>query len=184
MSEWNRIRRRGMSSYEREEEDAQSTQAWAGGFFLIVAGALVLWNLYQAMEMSNSESWSKTTGRIISSGTAPGPGFLANHITYPEVAYTYMARERQFTSSNLHWASNFRLTRAGAVQEAARYPAGAEVTVYYDPDFAGTAVLEPGFNRHFAFDILAGLLLIALAFLAMNAVFAYAAKILMRHTSS
>lgn len=172
-----------MSQYERQEEDAKSTQAGAGGFFLLVAGALVLWNLYSAIEMSNSESWSKTSGRIISSSTAPGPGFLANYVTYPEVAYTYMARERQFTSSNLHWASNFRLTRAGAVQEATRYPARAEVTVYYDPDFPGTAVLEPGFNRHFLFDIVAGLLVIALAFLATNAVFAYAAKILMRHTS-
>ncbi len=172
-----------MSHSERQVDDAQSLQSWAGGFFLLVAGGLVLWNLYQAVEMSNSEGWTKTSGRITASGTAPGPGFLANYLTYPEVSYTYAARQQQFRSSNLHWASNFRLTRSGAKQEAARYPAGAEVTVYHDPDFPGTAVLQPGFNRHFLFDLVGGLLLIGLAFLAMNAAFAYAAKILMRHTS-
>jgi len=130
-------RRRGPfeSRYEYEESSAKDTQFNAGCFFLVVAGALVLWNLYQAIEMS----------------------------------------------SNLHWASNFRLTRAGAQEEVARYPAGAEVTVYYDPDFPGTAVLQPGFNRHFVFDIVVGLLIIALAFLAMNAAFAQAAKVLMRY---
>ncbi len=176
--------RRWLSDYERKEWNARSAQEWGAGFFLVVAGALVLWNLYSAVEMANSQGWSKTTGRITASGTTSGPGFLASYITYPEVAYTYKAREQVLQSRNLHWASNFRLTRAGAMEEAARYPAGAEVAVYYDPDFPGTAVLEPGFNRHFAFDIVAGLLIIALAFLAMNAAFAYAAKILMRLSQS
>ncbi len=167
--------------YDRDEDQAKSTQAWVGCLFLVLAGALVLWSLYQAMEMSNSEGWSKTSGRIITSGAAPGSGFFTQYTTYPEVAYTYTVREQEFKSHNLHWASNFRLTRAGAEAEVARYPAGAEVTVYYDPDFPGTAVLQPGFNRHFFFDIVAGLLIIALAFWAMNVAFAQAAKVLMRY---
>lgn len=173
-----------MSSYELEEEDAKSTQAWAGGLFLLLATALVLWNLYQAMEMSNSESWSKTAGRVIASGTLPGTGPFSSITNYADVTYTYSVSERQFTGHNLRWGSNYRLSLASAREEAGRYPVGAEVTVYYDPDSPKMAVLEPGFNRHFVFDLVGGLLLIGLAFVAMNTAFAYAAKILMRHDSS
>ncbi len=182
VSDWERDRRRGMSQFEREEEDAKSSQS-VGCFFLVLAGALVLWNLYQVAQIANSASWSKTAGRVVASGTVPGPGSLASYITYAEVSYSYKVAERQYKSSTLRWGSDYRLTRAGATEEAARYPFGAEVDVYYDPDSPSDAVLEPGFNHHVVFDIVGSLLLMGLAFVVVNFIFERAAKVLMRHTS-
>ncbi|MGH9576173.1 MAG: DUF3592 domain-containing protein, partial [Terriglobales bacterium] len=168
--------------YERKKRTAEETGMNTGCLFVLLLLGLAVWHIYQVSRIWESESWLKTAGRVVSSDSVPGT--FASFTTYADVVYTYTVKERAYKSQNLRWGSEYRLTRAGAAEEAARYPVYAEVEVYYDPDAPSDSVLERGFNRHFAFDILLSLILIVLAFLLMNLVFERTAKDRMRYDSS
>ncbi|MGH9554701.1 MAG: DUF3592 domain-containing protein [Terriglobales bacterium] len=170
--------------YERNQRRAEEAGLNTGCFFVVLLLGLVLWHTYQVSRIWESESWLKTAGRVVSSRSVPGTGPFSSYTDYADVAYVYTVAEREYKSRNLRWGSDYRLTRAGAAEEAARYPVYAEVEVYYDPDAPSDSVLERGFNRHFLFDVLLSLILISLAFVLMNLVFARTAKARMRYDSS
>jgi len=172
----------GETLYERKKRRAQEAGQPTGCIFVLLLLGLGGWNIYQAALAWESTDWQKTRGLVVSSRSVPG--IIASLTTYAEVEYTYTVKEQRYKSQNLHWGSAYRLTRAGAAEEVARYPVGAEVEVYYDPDAPSDAVLERGFNRHFALDVVLSLIVIGLAFLIMNVVFEQAAWERMKYDSS
>lgn len=178
--EWRRFNRG--AQYERKARRAQEAGQVPGCLFVLLVLGLGAWHLYEISRIVESQSWKKTTGRVVSSTSVPGT--LASFTTYPEVAYTYAVNQREYNSQNLHGGSEYRLTRAGAAAEAARYPVGAEVEVYYDPEAPSDAILDRGLNRHYVFDVLLSLAVVGLAFLVTNVVFAEAAKERMKYDSS
>ncbi len=170
------------SRYERKAKRVQEAGQTTGCIFVLLVLGLGVWNLYQTALLVQSQAWKKTTGRVVASRSVPGE--FASFIHYGEVQYAYTVEKHGHSSQNVRWGSGYQLTRAGAAAEAARYAVGAEVEVYYDPDAPSDAVLERGLNRHIVFDILASLIVVGLAFLVTNVVFARAAKERMRYDSS
>ena len=169
-----RSRYQDLSPSERARQEGLNA-AWA---LLLVTALLILWLTYEGFRIWQSESWLKTPGVVVASRVEPDPGGLTTHA---EVEYTYTVGTEQRKARNLRWATEYRLLRSSAEAEAARYPVGAPVEVFYDPENHGDAVLEPGMNRHFFYDCLLSLLLIALTFLLANLEWARTAKIEMRY---
>ena len=178
--EWRRFNRE--SAYERGKRRAHDAGQTTGCLFVLLVIALGGWHMYQLTRVWESSDWQKSTGLVVSSTSVPGT--LVSFVSYPEVEYTYTVKEQRYKSQNLAWGSAYRLTRTGAAQAAARYPVGTQVDIYYDPDAPSDAVLDRSLNRHFAFDILLSLIVVGLAFLVMNVVFASAAKERMKYDQS
>ncbi len=73
------------------------------------------------------------------------------HRYHVDLRYDYRVNGRDYvgTSVNFGWAAVYGL-REQAETAASRYRPGEPVTVYYDPDHPGTAILEPD-NRQGSF---------------------------------
>jgi len=171
------------SRRSRNEDLSPSEQAKqeginAGCGLLLVAALLILWNTYEGFRIWQSESWLKTPGQVVASRVEPGPWGLTSRAV---VKYTYTVGKEPRKARNLRWATEYRLLRSSAEAEAARYPVGAPVEVFYDPENSGDAVLERGMNRHFFYDCLLSLALIAVAFLLANHEWARTAEVQMRY---
>lgn len=63
----------------------------------------------------------------------------------PLVEYAYRVNDREYRSRQIRFGMTVQGSEAFARKEAARYPAGAEVLVHYDPNnFSNTALEGPG----------------------------------------
>lgn len=86
--------------------------------------------------------WPATTGTIVSSERAEGSFADADTNWVPVVRYSYQANDRTHTSDVV---ASTRLVSGGASfteKVLAKYPAGSQVTVYYNPQEPEEAVLE------------------------------------------
>jgi hypothetical protein len=122
------------------------------GLGVIVVG---LWRMGQA---SRARRWPTVQGTVLSSTTAsrtaPPPPPLEGEdedeerppqtLYRPVVRYTYNVGGHAFTSETLGPEDLEVSSERHAREHAARYPRGAQVTVYYDPDDPDRAYLEPG----------------------------------------
>jgi hypothetical protein len=61
----------------------------------------------------------------------------------PKVVYEYQIMSQKYTGERITFGG-LPTTRMGAAKVVQQYPAGAQVTVYYDPGSPTQAVLEPG----------------------------------------
>ncbi|MGH9509646.1 MAG: DUF3592 domain-containing protein [Terriglobales bacterium] len=168
--------------YERNARRAQSAGQHTGCIFVLLVLSLGGWHVYQLARILESAFWQKAAGMVVSNTSEPGT--LVSFVSYTDVHYAYTVKGRGYTSQTLRWGSEYHLTRSAAAQDAARYPVGTEVEVYYDPDEPSDAVLERGFNRFYAFDVLLTLIVVGLAFLVTNVVFAGAARERMKYDQS
>ena len=58
------------------------------------------------------------------------------------VEYAYTVRDREYHSTNLSFGAKTAGAQGTAEATAARYPAGADVVVHYDPRSPSNAVVE------------------------------------------
>jgi hypothetical protein len=128
-------------------------------FFQIIAGgALLLLGIVfsDIPTMIMSQGWPATEGkidksRIVGTGIRGWDGEVFVE-TKAYVSYRYIVNGTSYTSSVVNSIkSPFSLYPRSY---ATRYPAGKDVTVYYNPKDPSEAVLEPGFIDPFkAFDV-------------------------------
>jgi len=113
--------------------------------FSAVAVGLVLFGLFALRETSRSRGWLETDGRVVSSTVHEFAGKVGT--TYrPMVIYSYAVGAVRFMSSRVAFHAVNSADREDAARAAARYPAGATVPVFYDPQDPEQAVLERGRN--------------------------------------
>jgi hypothetical protein len=109
-------------------------------FALIVLNAIFLGIIFfMRRKMATVSQWPSTMGTVISSYLErrnSGDG-SAN---YPVVQYSYQVGGQTFQSSKLAPGPEVGGTGAGKV--VARYPAGAQVMVFYHPQNPSEAILE------------------------------------------
>lgn len=117
----------------------------------VFGGGLVVDAVTTATKGTRSQSWPKVSGRILSSGVrvlsgAGGGqegGGVPSVLAGPDLSYEYEVEGQRYTGSVVSFAGT-RPTFGGANEIAELYPAGASVTVWYDPEDPECAVLEPG----------------------------------------
>jgi hypothetical protein len=132
--------------------------------FLCGFGLLALAVAYfQWRRGETSRGWTRTTGRIVVSQVEelPGPVEQGYPQYRPRIRYRFSVGSHDYEGRETAVGSTNASSDAAAVRrEAERFPAGSEVTVFYDPADPRRAVLEPGAPR------LAPLFLFGLALLA------------------
>jgi hypothetical protein len=127
-------------------------------FLLCVAGILALFGLFitimgvlSIVKGSQARQWPSTPGRIIRTEvverreerhTSDGPS--RTYISYqPVVEYEYTLQGQRYTGSKLSMIER-SYTQAKAQKVLEKYPVGATVTVYRDPQNPGETLLETG----------------------------------------
>ncbi len=112
------------------------------GFFFIVFNAVFLGIIFFMRRKTAIVSrWPSAAGTVIASflerrRSSNNRGF----VNYPVVQYSYQVGGQMYAGTKI--APGLAVGGSGAAGVVARYPAGAQVTVYYDPQNPSDAVLE------------------------------------------
>ena len=108
---------------------------------------LVFFLLYRRY-LKQARNWPSVKGRIVKSEveTYVKREDGRDRTQYsPLVEYVYQVNGREYRSRQIRFSMTVQGSEAFARKEAARYPAGAEVVVHYDPNNVASAALEgPG----------------------------------------
>jgi hypothetical protein len=120
------------------------------GFACAVAGMLTLVTLLKWREVRAVSRWFPTPGRIISSQvearevTSSGSGSESRGSTetrnFPAITFEYKVGGKTFRSS--HYSVQENVGNFAVSETLARFPRGADVTVFYDPSDPSKAVIE------------------------------------------
>jgi hypothetical protein len=138
--------------------------ALAGGVALVVA-------LRMRRRVTASRGWPTVRGRVISTDIVKWVRPQGGWAYAPAILYEYEVDGKPFGSNVVHTGlsateSSYRASSAAELY-VERFPAGSEVTVWYDPADPANAVLEPGGGGGQAAILLAvaiGFLVIAVLF--------------------
>jgi hypothetical protein len=123
---------------------ARSDYFWIGLIFLPMVALIVVAAASKGLDFQRAQSWPTARGKIVRSE------LIAKHHRFagePETVENAPAVEYEFSADVGHYRGS-RIgigdDSGGANSEAtlARYPLGAEVTVYYDPNDPKNCVLE------------------------------------------
>jgi len=116
--------------------------------FAIVAIAVIggiFWLIISASAKKNKEaaSWPQVPGKIISSEVQAVRDPQDNTFSYePNIVYTYTVDGQTLTGNRVHFTAFRSTSKAKPQQTVDKYPAGADVTVHYNPQKPREAVLE------------------------------------------
>ncbi len=119
-----------------------------GAAFVVFGIVTFGWGGEELDEAEASVHWPSVEGIVTSSEvsasryTAPGQARLDETTYRPEVTYTYQVEGKDYTGHRVSYRAQGDL--ASARELVARYPAGKQVQVHYDPKAPGTATLEVG----------------------------------------
>ena|GEM_PF-1565861 len=112
---------------------------WSLVVFGLIPGIVIIPMFYRGI---TSRSWPSTIGQVIQSEYDYGEG-------EDKFCYTYTIKEQSYKSKRESTCIAFW---NNMVEE---YPKGSIVTVYYNPDDPGDAVLVPGFTKWHYFYLIA-----------------------------
>ena len=90
-----------------------------------------------------SQSWTSTSGKVLMSSVQWGSGSHSG-TSYPVVVYHYTVNGQSYQSQTIKAGDQYFNVRVmGQAQvTVARYPIGADVTVYYNPANPADSALE------------------------------------------
>jgi hypothetical protein len=116
-----------------------------GIIFALVGGAIFfVFALPPLQYASSSKSWPTVQGVITRSDIDVWNREGKTHYQ-PDIAYTYSVDGKKYSSSKINAGEppmDNNVNSAKKIQ--AKYPAGKEVTVWYDPGLPESSALEPG----------------------------------------
>jgi hypothetical protein len=121
------------------------TQIAAAVCLLMFGGQL--FNLLRLRsKMRAASTWNRIEGVIIISEVQQPPSHVSDDLNdaSPLIRYRYRAGSQDLESDQVRVGGQPMTTRVLATRQAARYPIGAHVDVYIDPDNPKNVLLEPG----------------------------------------
>jgi hypothetical protein len=137
---------------------AETTIAFLAGVGFLYAGiAIFVWDVEKLRQARDSQNWPRVEGRVIFSTVDH-----SKDETKPHVEYTYTVAGALYTSRQISF-DLFDDPGGRGLPESivARYPVEKEGTVYYKPDEAGIAILEPGIYSPFLMPLVFGAIFFA-----------------------
>lgn len=111
--------------------------------FLIVGVLITIWGWRTLQNARVSESWPTVSGEVTRSAIREEYDEDGT-VYYADVVYEYVAADKRYSNDRVSFGEYGSSNRRHAIEIVERYPSGRIVTVAYDPDDPGTAVLEPG----------------------------------------
>lgn len=112
---------------------------------LLVDGILLGLIFFTRRKVAQASNWPSTMGMVTSS-MVERRSSSDGYSYYPVVNYSYQVMGQPFQGSRI--VPGPVVGGSGAQKVVARYPAGAQVMVYYDPDNPSDSVLERGMPRY------------------------------------
>jgi len=108
---------------------------------LIILNSVFLGVIYfMRRKMAAVSQWPSTMGTITNSYIDWRSSSESGQTAYPVIQYSYQVSGQTYQSSK--YAPGPEIGGTGANKVVARYPAGAQVMVFYDPQNPSDAVLE------------------------------------------
>lgn len=95
---------------------------------------------YTRRKVAQAENWSSTVGTVTLSTIDVHRSGSRNSIPYPDVRYSYQVMGREYEANKI--MPGAEIGGSGAQKVIDRYPVGAQVTVFYNPNNPYEAVLE------------------------------------------
>jgi hypothetical protein len=143
----------------------------AAGICLLISGGLLFNLLRMRSQMQAAGNWNKIEGVIIASAVDQPPSHVSDELNdaTPVIRYRYRADGQDLESDQVRIGGQPMTTRVLAGRQVARYPVGAHVDVYIDPNNPANVLLEPGQQGNLA------------AQLAFTITFGFIAAILVAH---
>jgi hypothetical protein len=137
---------------------AETTIAFLAGVGFLYAGiAIFVWDVEKLRQARDSQNWPRVEGRVILSTVDRSKDEIE-----PHVVYTYIVAGTLYESRQISFDIFDKPGGRGLPESiVARYPVEKEVTVYYKPDEAGIAILEPGIYSPFLMPLVFGALFLA-----------------------
>jgi hypothetical protein len=136
----------------QQRSRAVNSSPWFMLLFLMVFGGMGSWAFITGLKGVEkalaSQNWPSVQGQVLSSsvGTHDSHDSDSSTTYSADVRYTYGVNGNTYQGTHLgsgdFSSSNYNQMSAWA----AKYPAGKQVSVYYDPANPATAVLETGFS--------------------------------------
>ena len=111
------------------------------GLFIIAGFIVTLWGGIIIIRARKTQRWPVTEGTIEQSAPTSEANDLLPHILF---SYTVATHTYQHT---LEFPGGVNPSPELATHYVRKYPAGAKVPVYYNPDQPDQATLEPGLAR-------------------------------------
>ncbi|MBN2533018.1 MAG: DUF3592 domain-containing protein [Spirochaetales bacterium] len=134
-----------------------------GKFIFLVVGIIFLCIVIFVHTSSlQTFSWEITDGLILSASIIQRLDSDNQIEYYPEVSYSYSIEGKEYRSTRISLFQVGNGTKSEAATIVNRYPTGKNITVYYDPQNPGNAVLVRGISP-FVMTILYILVVIVLA---------------------
>ncbi len=122
-----------------------------GGIFILALAALgvflIVYSVRSRKKAEASQSWPSTIGRItvaeVKQSASTDDDGRTSYAYYPSVAYEYQVAGQTYTGKRIAFGGvHASGSSSKAAAELARFPVGGQVTVYYNPEKPGEAVLE------------------------------------------
>jgi len=111
------------------------------GFVFLILNAVFLGIIFfMRRKMAAVSQWPSTMGTVVMSTIEQRSSSEGGYTNYPVVQYSYQVGGQAYQSMKLAPGPEVGGTGAGRV--VARYPAGAQVMVFYNPQNPSDAVLE------------------------------------------
>lgn len=111
------------------------------GFVLVILNAVFLGVIFfMRRKMATVSQWPSTMGTVSMSTIEQRSSSESGYTDYPVVQYSYQVGGQAYQSYKL--APGPEVGGSGARKVVARYPAGAQVMVFYNPQNPSEAVLE------------------------------------------
>ena len=120
-----------------------------------------------------SSSWPEAPGTVTSSGVSQqetrDTKTHRTRITYkPGVYYNYKVNGRAFSSDRISFGDYSSSNRSRAQKIVSKYPRGKSVTVHYNPEEPGMAVLETRLSWSVFVPLAGGILFLAVGVLVLR----------------
>lgn len=141
------------------------------GSITLFSGFFVYSGIMDAIFAFESRNWPETDGTVVesrvkvtesstkSSSNKKTTDYSTEYSYIAIIKYRYLVDEKPFIGDRIKFGE---VTNQGIAEEfVARYPKHTKVRVYYKPDDASMAVLEPGFSWGLLFFPLLGLVFMA-----------------------
>ncbi|PZO36085.1 MAG: hypothetical protein DCF19_22530 [Pseudanabaena frigida] len=98
-------------------------------------------NLFQGYQ---NKSWDSVNGRIINSFISSSKSKSIYYFT-PNINYRYTVAKTSYTNNTISFNTTETANKNEAEAKIAKYPIGAEIKVFYNPNSPSISCIEPNF---------------------------------------
>ncbi len=142
-----------------------------GCIFLVFNGIFLIIILSARRKMNAIQGWSSTMGTVVASYLERRRSGNNSSANYPVVQYSFQVGGQMYQGMKIAPGMEVGGTGAGRVVE--KYPAGAQVMVFYDPNDPSDAVLEKNAPAQWILWLVLVILDIMLCGMAVGFAFAF-----------